>query len=179
MTDAVAHWAQVRPDAEALTYGPVRWTWAQWDDRIRRVAGGLAGLGLRRGGRGAFLGKKHPACLEGSLGGGPPGAGRLGAASAVVNWRLAAGELDYVINDCGATVLFAGAELLPAVAAIRDRLPRVTEVIVLGGPQDTYEAFLGAARPADAAADRTDEDLWLGMGSSGTTARADGGRRLH
>jgi acyl-CoA synthetase (AMP-forming)/AMP-acid ligase II len=169
MTDAVAHWAQVRPDAEALTYGPVRRTWAQWDDRIRRVAGGLAGLGLRRGGRVAFLDKNHPACLEVSL-----GAGLLGAASAVVNWRLAAGELDYVINDCGATVLFAGAELLPAVAAIRDRLPRVTEVIVVGGPDDTYEAFLGAARPADAAADRTDEDLWLVMYSSGTTGRPKG-----
>src|SRR5579859_2612175 len=169
MTDAVAHWAQVRPDAEALTYGPLRWTWAQWDDRIRRVAGGLAGLGLRRGGRVAFLDKNHPAGLEVSL-----GAGLLGAASAVVYWRLAAGELDYVINDCGATVLFAGAELLPAVAAIRDRLPRVTEVIVVGGPQDTYEAFLGAARPADAAADRTDEDLWLVMYSSGTTGRPKG-----
>ena len=49
MTDAVAHWAAVRPDAEALTYGGVRWTWGQWHDRIRRVAGGLAALGLGRG----------------------------------------------------------------------------------------------------------------------------------
>ncbi len=148
MTDAVAHWAEVQPDAEALTYGPVRWTWAQWDDRIRRVAGGLAALGLGRGGRVAFLDKNNPACLEVSL-----GAGLLGAANAVINWRLAAGELDYVINDSGATVLFAGAELLPAVQAIRDRLPRVTEVIVVGGPDDAYEAFLAAARPAGAAAE--------------------------
>ena len=144
MTDAVAHWAAVRPDAEALTYGQVRWTWAQWDDRIRRVAGGLAGLGLGRGDRVAFLDKNNPACLEVSL-----GAGLLGAATAVINWRLAAGELDYVINDSGATVLFAGAELLPAVQAIRDRLPRVAEVIVVGGPDDAYEAFLAAAGSAD------------------------------
>ena len=88
----------------------------------------------------AFLDKNNPACLEVSL-----GAGLLGAATAVINWRLAAGELDYVINDSGATVLFAGAELLPAVQAIRDRLPRVTEVIVVGGPDDAYEAFLAAA----------------------------------
>ena len=46
ITDAVAHWAVMQPDAEALTYGEVRWTWVQWDDRIRRVAGGLAALGL-------------------------------------------------------------------------------------------------------------------------------------
>jgi len=169
MTDAIAHWAARRPDSEVLTYGDVRWTWAQWYDRIQRVAGGLAARGLGRGSRVAFLDKNHPACLEVSL-----GAGLLGAANAVINWRLAAGELDYVINDSGASVLFAGAELMPAVAAIRDRLPRVTEVIVVGGQDDAYEAFLAGARPASRSRDVTEEDLWLVMYSSGTTGRPKG-----
>ncbi|HLK76007.1 MAG TPA: AMP-binding protein [Streptosporangiaceae bacterium] len=167
MTDTVARWAAVQPDAEALTYGPVRWTWAQWDERIRRVAGGLAALGVGRGGRVAFLDKNNPACLEVCL-----GAGLLGAAAAVVNWRLAAGELAYVINDSGATVLFAGSDLLPAVAAIRDRLPHVREVITVGGP---YEAFLDTARPVSGRhAEVSDTDLWLVMYSSGTTGRPKG-----
>jgi acyl-CoA synthetase (AMP-forming)/AMP-acid ligase II len=167
--DAVAHWAAVQPDAEALTYGEVRWTWAEWDDRIRRVAGGLAARGLGHGGRVAFLDKNNPACLEVAL-----GAGLLGAASAVINWRLAAGELDYVINDSGASVLFAGAGLVPAVQAIRDRIPRVTEVIVVGGPDDEYEAFLAGARPAGRSREVAGEDLWLVMYSSGTTGRPKG-----
>ncbi|MGH3196167.1 MAG: AMP-binding protein [Streptosporangiaceae bacterium] len=169
MTDAVAHWAAVQPDAEALTYREARWTWAQWHDRIRRVAGGLAALGVGRGGRVAFLDKNNPACLEVSL-----GAGLLGAASAVINWRLAAGELDYVISDSGARVLFAGAGLLPAVQAIRDRLPRATGVIAVGGQHDAYEAFLAAARPAGRSGGVTGEDLWLVMYSSGTTGRPKG-----
>ena len=169
MTAALAHWAAVRPDAEALTFREVRWTWGQWHDRIRRAAGGLAARGVGPGGRVAFLDKNNPACLEVSL-----GAGLLGAASAVVNWRLAAGELDYVINDSGASVLFAGAELLPAVDAIRDRIPRVTDVITVGGPDDGYEAFLAAARPADRDPEVTAEDLWLVMYSSGTTGRPKG-----
>jgi acyl-CoA synthetase (AMP-forming)/AMP-acid ligase II len=169
MTDAVAHWAAAQPDAEALTYRETRWTWAQWNDRIGRVAGGLAALGLSRGGRVAFLDKNNPACLEVSL-----GAGLIGAANAVINWRLAAGELDYVINDSGASVLFAGAELLPAVQAIRDRLPRVTDVIVVGGRDDTYERFLTGARPVSRSPEVTGEDLWLVMYSSGTTGRPKG-----
>ena len=169
MTNAVAHWAAVQPDAEALTYREVRWTWGQWHDRIRRVAGGLAARGVGHGGRVAFLDKNNPACLEVSL-----GAGLLGAASAVINWRLAAGEMDYVINDSGASVLFAGAELLPAVDAIRDRIPRVTDVITVGGPDDGYEAFLAAARPAGRCREVTGEDLWLVMYSSGTTGRPKG-----
>jgi acyl-CoA synthetase (AMP-forming)/AMP-acid ligase II len=169
MTDAVAHWAAVQPDAEALTYREVRWTWGQWHDRIRRVAGGLAARGVGGGGRVAFLDKNNPACLEVSL-----GAGLLGAASAVVNWRLAAGEMDYVINDSGASVLFAGAELLPAVDAIRDKIPRVTDVITVGGPDDDYERFLAAARPAGRGREVTGEDLWLVMYSSGTTGRPKG-----
>jgi acyl-CoA synthetase (AMP-forming)/AMP-acid ligase II len=169
IADAVAHWAAVQPDAEALTYGEARWTWAEWDDRIRRVAGGLAARGLGHGGRVAFLDKNNPACLEVAL-----GAGLLGAASAVINGRLAAGELDYVINDSGASVLFAGAGLLPAVQAIRDRIPQVTEVIVVGGPDDEYEAFLAGARPAGRSREVAGEDLWLVMYSSGTTGRPKG-----
>jgi acyl-CoA synthetase (AMP-forming)/AMP-acid ligase II len=169
MTDAVAHWAAVQPDAEALTYRETRWTWAQWNDRIRRLAGGLTALGLGRGGRVAFLDKNNPACVEVSL-----GAGLIGAANAVINWRLAAAELDYLINDSGASVLFAGAELLPAVQAIRDRLPRVTDVIVVGGRDDTYESFLAGARPAGRSPEVTGEDLWLVMYSSGTTGRPKG-----
>ena len=169
MTDAVAHWAAVQPDAEALTYREVRWTWGQWHDRIRRAAGGLAARGVGPGGRVAFLDKNNPACLEVSL-----GAGLLGAASAMINWRLAAGEMDYVINDSGASVLFAGAELLPAVDAIQDRIPRVTDVITVGGPDDGYEAFLAAARPAGRCREVTGDDLWLVMYSSGTTGRPKG-----
>jgi acyl-CoA synthetase (AMP-forming)/AMP-acid ligase II len=169
LIDALAHWAAARPDDEALRYGEQRWTWAQWHDRVRRVAGGLAAAGTRRGDRVAFCDKNHPACLEVSL-----GAGLLGAVNSVINWRLAGDELDYVINDSGATVLFAGAELRPAIDAIRDRLPRVTRVLTVGGEGDEYESFLAGAAPADRSPEVTGEDPWLVMYSSGTTGRPKG-----
>ena len=41
LDERVAHWAAVKPDAEAITYLSRTWTWSQLDDRIRRVAGAL------------------------------------------------------------------------------------------------------------------------------------------
>ncbi|WP_246354882.1 MFS transporter [Nocardioides ungokensis] len=47
--DRLAHWAAETPDAEAMTYGRRTWSWAEWDDRVRRAAGGLHALGVGRG----------------------------------------------------------------------------------------------------------------------------------
>src|SRR5690606_1313493 len=116
---------------------------AEWDDRVRRAAGGLQQLGIGRGDVVAFLDKNHPACVEISL-----AAGSLGAANAIINWRSAGDEVDYAVNDSGARVLVVGAELVPLVEKIRDRLPAVEKVITVtpeGGDGDEYEAWLAAS----------------------------------
>ncbi|MGH3434062.1 MAG: long-chain-fatty-acid--CoA ligase [Thermocrispum sp.] len=169
VADRLAHWAETCPDTEAWAYGQRAWTYREWYERVRRLAGALSALGVGHGGRVAFLDKNHPACLEVSL-----GAGLLGAVNAVVNWRLAGDELDYVINDSGATVLFVGAELLPSIEAIRPRLTSVRTVIVVGGEQDGYQRLLADADPVDRQPEVGQDDLWLVMYSSGTTGRPKG-----
>src|SRR5689334_25145769 len=143
--DRLAHWASVNPDGECFTYGQRTWTWAQFHDRVRRAAGGLRDLGVGRGDIVAFLDKNHPACVELSL-----GAGLIGAANAVVNWRLAGDEVGFTLNDCGATVLVVGSELMPAVESIRDQLPAVKHVLEVtpdGAEGDAYEEWLAASTP--------------------------------
>ena len=104
--DRLAHWAATKPDEEAMTYLGRSWTWAEWDERVRRCTGMLADLGIGRGDVVAFLDKNHPACVELSL-----AAGALGAANAIINLRLAGEEIDYAVNDSGAKVLLVGSEL--------------------------------------------------------------------
>ncbi len=165
--ERLAWWAQATPDAEAMSYLSRKWTWAEWNDRVRRAAGGLAELGIGRGDVVAFLDKNHPACVEISL-----AAGSLGAANAIINWRLAGDEVDYAVNDSGAEVLFVGAELMPTVEALRDRLPNVRKIIEVtpdGADGDAYEAWLAASRPKSRPDDVTPEDICLVMYSSGTT----------
>ena len=172
LDDRIAHWAETTPDGEAMTYFERSWTWAEWNDRVRRLAGALKERGVTRGDVVASLDKNHPACVELTL-----AAASLGAATAIINFRLAAEELDYVLNDSGAKVLIVGKELRENVDKIRDKLTHVENVIEVtpeGEDGDEYEAMLAAATPTGRGDDVEPDDVAIIMYSSGTTGRPKG-----
>ncbi|ORW01085.1 long-chain-fatty-acid--CoA ligase [Mycobacterium kyorinense] len=172
LDDRLAHWTDTKPDAAAFTYLDRTWTWRQWNDRVRRLAGALTEMGVARGDVVAFLDKNHPACVELTM-----AAASIGAANAIINFRLAGDELDYVINDCGAKVLIVGSELKPTVDKIRDKpanVEHIVEVTPNGGDGDEYEALLASASPVPRAADVEPDDVCMVMYSSGTTGRPKG-----
>jgi len=172
LDERTAHWAETKPDAEAVTFKDRSWTWSQWYDRIRHLAGALTEMGVGRGDVVAFLDKNHPACVETFL-----AAASLGAATAIINFRLAGDEMDYVLNDSGAKVLIVGSEFKPGIEKIRDQLTaleKVVEVTPDGTEGDEYEALLAAATPVDRSADVEPDDVAIIMYSSGTTGRPKG-----
>ncbi|OBB40520.1 long-chain-fatty-acid--CoA ligase [Mycobacterium sp. 852002-51961_SCH5331710] len=172
LDERLAHWAKAKPDAEAMTYLDRTWTWAEWNDRVRRLAGALQQAGVKRGDVVAFLDKNHPACVELTV-----AAASLGAANAIINFRLAADELDYVLNDSGAKLLIVGTELKPTIDKIRDKLTNVEKIIEVtpeGGDGDEYEALLADATPVGRADDVQPDDVAIIMYSSGTTGRPKG-----
>src|SRR3954453_454052 len=129
-----------QPDGPAFPHRERSWAWRGGGGRVRRCAGGLQAHGIGRGDVVAFLDKNHPACVELSM-----AAASLGAANAIVNWRSAGDEVDYALNDCGARVLVVGAELMPTIDKIRDRLTHVEKVIEVtpdGAGVDEYEEWL-------------------------------------
>jgi acyl-CoA synthetase (AMP-forming)/AMP-acid ligase II len=175
--DRLAHWAEHQPDGPAFTYGERSWTWREWEDRVRRCAGGLQALGIGRGDVVAFLDKNHPACVELSM-----AAASLGAANAIVNWRSAGDEVDYAVNDSGARLLVVGQELMPTINRIRENLANVEKIIEVtpdGGEGDEYEAWLAASPRVTRPDDVSPEDVCLVMYSSGTTGRPKGVMLTH
>jgi acyl-CoA synthetase (AMP-forming)/AMP-acid ligase II len=172
LDERTAHWAETKPNGEAITYLDRTWTWSEFNDRVRRLAGALAERGVKHGDVVAFLDKNHPACVELTV-----AAASLGAANAIINFRLAADEMDYVLNDSGAKLLVVGAELKPGIEKIRDKLTNIEQIIELtpeGGDGDEYEAMLAAATPVERSADVEPDDVCIIMYSSGTTGRPKG-----
>ena len=172
LDDRLTYWAEHKPDDEAITYLGRTWTWSQFNDRVRRLAGALIERGVGRGDVVAFLDKNHPACVELTI-----AAASIGAIIAIINFRLAGDEMDYVLNDSGAKLLIVGSELKPAIDTIRDRLTHVEHVIEVtpdGAEGDEYEAMLAAATPIGRRPDVTPEDACVIMYSSGTTGNPKG-----
>src|SRR5579875_1344704 len=106
-------------DRVAYTFRGKDWTYAQARDRAARLAHALRGLGVGRGDRVAYLGLNHPALLEGLF-----AAAQLGAVFVPLNFRLAAAELSYLLDDAGCRVIVYGpghAEVLRETGAMSGR----------------------------------------------------------
>lgn len=102
------------------------------------------------------------------------GAQRAGLYYTAVSTRLTAGELEYILNDCGAQVFVTSQALAPLAEAVRDRIPGVRRKLMLDGTIPGYESFeeaVAAAPDTPIADEREGTDL---LYSSGTTGRPKG-----
>ena len=103
-----SHWvnhlerhAHGRPEGVAFRFRGETTTWRELHARVERLAAALAARGVAAGDRVAMLMGNRPEYMEALL-----AANRLGAIGVPVNFRLAAGEIAYILENSGATVLF-------------------------------------------------------------------------
>jgi fatty-acyl-CoA synthase len=151
------------PEQVALIYGDLHITYAEFYERIRRLAGFMRDRGIGEGDVVAVLMKNSPAFLEAAF-----ATSHLGAIFLPVNFRLAREEVAYITGDGGAALVLADRELAGSV----EGLPGV----VLLGPDTQADSRslggVGAALPAPAP--RGTQDLFRLLYTSGTTSHPKG-----
>ncbi|SFK16898.1 AMP-binding protein [Falsiroseomonas stagni] len=144
------------PDRVALRFGDAALTYAALDAAVGAMAGALAVRGIGRGDRIGFLGHNHPAQIVALL-----ACARIGAMQVPLNWRLAAPEWRFILEDAGASLLLATPDFLQAAADAAPAGCVVVDAATLHG--DATPAALG-----------TDDDPLLLVYTSGTTGRPKG-----
>jgi len=127
-----------------------RYTYADFADRVARLAGGLYALGVRPGDRvGTFMWNSHQH-LEAYW-----AIPMLGAVLHTVNFRLAPQDIAYIITHAGDSVLLVGASVWPLLEPVRKDLGSVSQIVVVRDTADAavpagaleYEALLGGGAP--------------------------------
>jgi fatty-acyl-CoA synthase len=157
--DFLARSAYVYPDQIAAVDGERRFTYAEIDQRVHRLASALRRHGVAAGDRVAVLAPNTIAALEVHF-----GVMLAGAVLAMLNTRLQARELEWILDHCGAKLLIADPQLLPTVSPVIDNLRDLRLVT------DDYEGLLAQGEYPFDAPPVTDEDGIIAINyTSGTT----------
>ena len=175
--DIVREHARERGDTPAFTYGDEVITFAEIEENSNRVANALLALGIAKGERLSFLGKNHPLYFEALL-----GAAKIGAVMTPVNWRLAAPEVAYILDNASSRIVFVGEGFAEMLENIRGDVPDVDQVIGIDAPDHSgtdYRIWRDgfSARPPEMRIGLDDDALQLY--TSGTTGRPKGAVMTH
>jgi long-chain acyl-CoA synthetase len=145
-------------------------TYRQLNEASNRVAQLIRARGLQFGDGLAIMMENHPRYHEVLW-----GAQRSGLRFTAISSRLTPGEVDYIVNDCGAQI-FVTSHAMRAIAEELppDRLPKVHTRLMIDGAIDSFESYeaVTAEQPAAPVADELEGTDMLY--SSGTTGRPKG-----
>jgi long-chain acyl-CoA synthetase len=155
----------------ALILGDRELSWSGLYERSCRMAQALQAVGVGVQDRVAFLDKNGIEHFEVFY-----GCALLNAVSVDVNWRLAAPEVLYIVNDSQAKVLIVGPDFVPILEAIADQLTSAKTIIVIGGHERyaSYEDFISSGAANDPGVVPSAQDVSFQLYSSGTTGRPKG-----
>jgi long-chain acyl-CoA synthetase len=178
LTQGIRRALLVNPGRTALVCGARRFTWAEFADRIARLAGAFRRLGLAPGERVAMLAANSDRYVEFYF-------ATLWAGGVIlpINTRWSLAEIEYCLDDAGPRLLVVDADFLATGRALKASRPSLGALLVADEPgrgdgEAEWEALIGANAPVEDAR-RGGEDLAALFYTGGTTGRAKGVMLCH
>ncbi|ADB60972.1 AMP-dependent synthetase and ligase [Haloterrigena turkmenica DSM 5511] len=166
------------PDRDAIVYPrkDQRWTYAEFDERVNRLANALADRGIEKGDRvatvlhnGSEMALTVYACAK------------LGAVFTPLNFRLPAGEIEYIVTDAEAELVLFESETREAVEGARPSLETVSEYVYIDDDREEAPEYATGFYDLleSGSTDRPDvhveeDDVYAFIYTSGTTGRPKG-----
>ncbi len=157
------------PHKTAIIYEDRRISYQELDERANRLANALISLGLQKGDRVGVLLYNCPEYFECII-----GITRAGGIMIPLNYRFRSSELEYVLNQGGATFLIYDEEFHPIVDPEKIDT-KVEHYVCVGEAQGgNYEHLLSRASAERPSVSLTEDDTSMILNSSGTTGNPKG-----
>jgi len=177
--------ARHAPQRPALVYGERRFTYAEHARRVRRLASALQRRGLGPQDRYSILAMNCSEFFEAYA-----AAQWAGLVLNPINFRLAAPEIAWILQDAAPRLLIFEAQYAGLVAGLRERLPGIERYVCIGAdlapdlaPEldwaESYEALIEAGDDAGSPPQGCADDPCLLAYTSGTTGRPKGVLHTH
>ena len=186
MDKGIGNWVTIQarrtPARVALVDGNTgqQISYGELEHRTNALADRLRALGVRPGDRVALMAWNSPQFIEVTL-----AVAKLGAILVPINFRLAADEVRYILNDAAPCVLFVSpqtAEVAQAAAAgshVRDVIEMPSAAQRAAGVASPYEDFIARGQPERVEIDVSADQVATLMYTSGTTGFPKGSMLTH
>ncbi len=166
--DVLSHAVKLYANKIALVDGDSEFTYRQASERVHRLAAGLLSLGLKPGDHIAILANNSHRYWETYF-----VADIAGMPLAPLNIRLAAHELEFILNDGEIKALLLGMEYLDLYNQFKEKTPGLEHVILLNAESTDgfvdYEALIAKHEPLKKSAREWREDDMLNLCYTGGT----------
>ncbi len=160
------------PDRRFIVFEDKPLSFAQFNERVNRLANALQEFGVQKGDRIGMLHVNCPQYVEAYF-----AAAKIGAIFVPLNFRAKSDELAFMIANAGVRILLTGVRYFDMIRERLPQLPSVTTCINIDVRQDEnpfYEDLIASAGSDEIAADISDEDITVLMYTAGTTGRPKG-----
>lgn len=172
MADLPRFYARETPEQIATIFQEHKTTYAELDEYASQIANGLIAEGVPAQGHVACIDVNTDFIFQLSL-----GCAKSNNVLCMINWRLAGPEIEYIVNNSDAEILFVGERFLDVIEEIKENLPAVRKIIIMSGEstdREEFSAWRNRQDKEDPDLDIAGEDIFLMMYTSGTTGNPKG-----